>query len=267
MRFSLRLHQGDEKSLFDRSPSGTLMGAMLSRGTAKRDRQAFEDELDRLRAKLGLSASETTTSAGGETVSENLPAVLRLAAEALRTPSFPATEFDKLKREMTTALEATRTEPEAIAQRALGRHDNPYPKGDVRYAPTLEEELANLERSTVEDARRFHSRFVGASHGEIAVVGDFDAAAIRALIDELFGSWKSPAPYTRVADPYRPTTAAEMRFETPDKANAIILGARHIQLRDLDPDFAALAVAERILGGSTESRLSERLREKDGLSY
>jgi zinc protease len=267
VRFSLRLHQGDEKSLFGRSPSGGLMGAMLSRGTTRRDRQAFEDELDRLRAKLGLSGSETTTSARGETVSESLPTVLRLAAEALRTPSFPAAEFDKLKREMTTALEATRTEPEAIAQRALGRHDNPYPKGDVRYAPTLDEELANLARATVDDARRFHATFVGASHGEIAVVGDFDPTAIRALIDELFGAWKSPAPYTRVADPYRPTTTAEMRFETPDKANAIALGARHIQLRDLDPDFAALAVAERILGGSTESRLNERLRVKDGLSY
>jgi zinc protease len=267
VRFSLRLHQGDEKSLFDRSPSGRLMGAMLSRGTQKRDRQAFEDELDRLRAKVGLSAGETSTGASGETVRENLPAVLRLAAEALRTPSFPAAEFDKLKREMTTALEATRTEPEAIAQRALGRHDNPYPKGDVRYAPTLDEALANLARVTVDDVRRFHAGFVGASQGEIAVVGDFDPAAMRALIDELFGSWKSPAPYTRIAEPYRPTTATELRFETPDKANATLLGTRHIQLRDLDPDFAALAVAERILGGSTESRLSERLREKDGLSY
>jgi len=137
----------------------------------------------------------------------------------------------------------------------------------VRYAPTLDEELANIARVTVDDVREFHARFVGASHGEIAVVGDFDPATIRPLIEELFGTWKSPAPYTRVANPYRPTTATEMRFETPDKANAIILGARTIRLRDLDPDFAALDVAERILGGSTESRLNERLRVKDGLSY
>jgi zinc protease len=267
VRFSLRLHQGDEKSLFGRPPTGRLMGAMLSRGTQKRDRQAFEDELDRLRAKVGLHAGETSTGASGETVRENLPAVLRLAAEALRSPSFPAAEFDTLKRESATALEATRTEPNAIAQRALSRHDNPYPKGDVRYASTLDEELANLSRVTVDDVRRFHAQFVGASHAEIAVVGDFDPVAIRALIDELFGSWKSPAPYTRVADPYRPTTTAQLRFETPDKANAIALGARHIQIRDLDPDYAALAVAERILGGSTESRLNERLRVKDGLSY
>ena len=59
VRFSLRLHQGDEKSLFGRSPSGSAHGRDAVARDAKRDRQAFEDELDRLRAKLGLSGSET----------------------------------------------------------------------------------------------------------------------------------------------------------------------------------------------------------------
>jgi zinc protease len=38
-------------------------------------------------------------------------------------------------------------------------------------------------------------------------------------------------------------------------------------LRDLDPDYAALLVADQILGSSSDSRLAMRLREKDGLSY
>src|SRR5690606_23140335 len=97
VRFSMRFHQGDEKSLFGLRPAGSLMGAMLSRGTQKRDRQAFSDEIDRLRAKLALTASETATSAGGETVRENLAALIDLAAEALKTPSFPESEFEKLK--------------------------------------------------------------------------------------------------------------------------------------------------------------------------
>src|SRR5688572_26092047 len=267
VRFTLRLHQGDEKSLFGTMPAASLMGAMLSRGTQKRDRQAFSDELDRLRAKLSLSASDTATAASAETVRENLDEVLHLAAEALRTPSFPATEFDRLKREISTSLEASRTEPTPIAQRALARHDNPYPRGDVRYAATLDEQLANLAKASVDDVKRFHERFVGASHGEIAVVGDFDATAVRTLIETLFGGWKSPAPYTRVATPYRATTPADLRFETPDKANATIVGARRAQVRDLDPDYAALAVVDQMLGGSPDSRLAMRLREKDGLSY
>jgi zinc protease len=267
VRFSIRLHQGDEKNLLGTPPTGSLAGAMLSRGTKARDRQAFDDELDKLRAKAAFGGGSTNTAAGGETVRANLAATLRLAAEALRTPAFPAAEFEKLKRERATALEASRTEPTAIAQRALGRHDNPYPKGDVRYAATLDEDLAGIARVTLDDVAGFHARFVGASHGEVAVVGDFDPAQVRPLLEELFGTWKAAAPYARVPNPYRPTTPAALRFETPDKPNAIIIGTVNAQIRDLDPDYAALAVAERILGGGPDARIPTRLREKEGLSY
>ncbi len=267
VRFSVRLHQGDEQSLLGTPPTGSLMGAMLARGTKSRDRQAFDDAIDRLRAKVGFGGGSTTTSAGGETVRANLGPALQLTLEALRTPSFPATEFEKLQRERATQLEASRTEPTAIAQRALARHDNPYPKGDVRYAATLDEDLAGIARVTVPDVAGFHARFVGASHGEVAIVGDFDPTEVRALLEQLFGSWRAAAPYARVPNPYRPTSRTEMRFDTPDKPNAIILGTTNAQVRDLDPDYAALAVAERILGGGPEARIPARLREKEGLSY
>ncbi|HEX4883572.1 MAG TPA: insulinase family protein, partial [Casimicrobiaceae bacterium] len=267
VRFSLRLNQGTEQTLTGTSPTGALTAAMLSRGTQKRSRQAFQDELDKLRARVGIGGGETVVTASGETVRDNVPGVLRLVVEALRSPSFPADELDRLKRESLAALEASRSEPDAIASRALSRHDNPYPRGHVRYAPTLEEEIADLARVTVDDVKRFHATFTGASHGQIAVVGDFDPAAMRALIEELFGDWKSPSAFARVPDPYRPPTPAQMQFDTPDKANAIIVGDLDIPLRDLDPDYPALMIAERILGGSTESRLSLRLREKEGLSY
>jgi zinc protease len=267
VRFSVRLHQGDEQSLLGTPPTGSLMGAMLARGTKSRDRQAFDDAIDRLRAKVAFGGGSTTTSAGGETVRANLGPALQLTLEALRTPSFPATEFEKLQRERATQLEASRTEPTAIAQRALARHDNPYPKGDVRYAATLDEDLAGIARVTVPDVAGFHARFVGASHGEVAIVGDFDPTEVRALLEQLFGSWQAAAPYARVPNPYRPTSRTEMRFDTPDKPNAIILGTTNAQVRDLDPDYAALAVAERILGGGPEARIPARLREKEGLSY
>jgi zinc protease len=267
VRFSVRLHQGDEQSLLGTPPTGSLMGSMLARGTKTRDRQAFDDETDRLRSKMAFGGGSTSTSAGGETVRANLAPALKLAVEALRTPSLPAPEFEKLTRERATQLEASRTEPTAIAQRALARHDNPYPKGDVRYAATLDEDLAGIARVKVDDVARFHGRFVGASHGEVAIVGDFDAAEVRPLLEELFGGWKAAAPYARVPNPYRATTPAALRFETPDKPNAIIIGTINARVRDLDPDYAALAVAERILGGGPEARIPARLREKEGLSY
>ena len=214
VQVQIRLHQGDEASLKGTSPRGELAASMLTLGTKKRDRQAFEDTLDRLRAKLAIGGGETETSAKGQTVRAHLPDLLRLTAEALREPAFPATEFEKLKRERLTALEEQKTDPQAIAERALARWDNPYPKGDVRYVPTYDEELAEIKGAKLDDVKRFYSRFVGGANAELAIVGDFDPVAVKALVTELFGAWKSPSPFARVPNPYRPPAPTVMTAQT-----------------------------------------------------
>ncbi len=59
VQFQLSLHFGDETSLKGTSPRGSLAASMLALGTAKRDRQGFEDTLDQLRAKLAIGGGET----------------------------------------------------------------------------------------------------------------------------------------------------------------------------------------------------------------
>jgi zinc protease len=265
--FALTLRYGDEKSLFGQQSTGSLTGSMLLRGTAKRNRQEIEDALDQLRAHVDANATSANTSVSGQTFRQELPDTLRLVAEALRTPSFPPEELDKLQRERTTALEASRNEPQQIAQRALRRNGNPYPVGDPRYVPTLDEELGWVKNMTADRARDFHMRFYGANNGELAIVGDFDAEATRALVTELLGNWKSAAAYARVPDPFVPNKPGLLTFAAPDKANAFLIGREAVPLNDMNPDYAALLVANYLLGDSPTSRLWERLRQKDGLSY
>jgi zinc protease len=193
--------------------------------------------------------------------------LLRLVAEALREPAFAPAEFEKLKRERTTELAEHRTDPEAIAERALARWNNPYPKGDVRYEPTFDEEIAAIEAARLDDLKSFHARFAGASNAELAVVGDFDPEAIRALATELFGAWTSPAPYRRVPDPFVAPAPTLLKAETPDKANATLMGRLPLPVNDRSADFAALLVVDKILGASPESRIPDRVREREGLSY
>jgi len=267
VQVQLRLHHGDEASLKGMTPRGAMAAAMLAMGTKKRDRQAFEDTLDQLRAKLALGGSETETSARGQTVRAHLPDFLRLVAETLREPAFPAAEFDKLKREQTTALEEQRTDPQSIADRALQRWNNPYVKGDVRYVPTFDEELAEINAATLEQAASFYARFVGGANAELALVGDFDPDAIRTLATELFGAWTSPAPFARVPNPFRPPAPTVLSAQTPDKANATLMGRLPMPINDRSEDLPALLVADRVLGASTESRIPGRVREREGLSY
>ncbi len=267
VHFHLSMHYGDEASIKDREGEAELAGAMLLRGTAQHSRQEIEDTLDRLRSTLSISGAQTALSARGQTVRANLAPTLDLLAEALQHPAFPAAELDTLKRAQIAGIEQQRSDPRAIAVRALARYDNPYPKGDDRYTPTFDEELAELKAPGVDRLEEFHRRFYGANAAEISIVGDFDPAAVRADLQRLFGAWSSPSRYARVPDPLVAKHAAAMPIETPDKANAFLIGETAFALNDKDPDYPALILANYILGGSTDSRLWNRIRQKEGLSY
>ncbi|HET9533270.1 MAG TPA: pitrilysin family protein [Blastocatellia bacterium] len=264
----MTLRFGDEKSLMNRATHASLAAQMLMRGTKNRTRQQIKDELDRLKARVLVAGGATGVNASIETVRENLPAVLRLLAEVLREPSFPATEFEQLKQELLAQLEAQRSEPQAIGFIEFNRHLHPYPKGDVRYTATPDEEIAEVKSATLEEARKFYEEFYGASNGELAVVGDFDPKEVERLTAELLGSWKSPRPFARVASPYRDITAINKAIETPDKPNALLVAGVRLNLRDDDPDYPAMVLADYLMGGGfLNSRLASRIRQKEGLSY
>ena len=168
---------------------------------------------------------------------------------------------------MIAGLEQGRSEPRAIAIRSLQRLDNPYPRGDTRYEPTLDEEIGELKAPDAAALKGFHREFYGSASAEIAIVGYFDPAATKAQLEQLFGDWKPNKPYTRVPDPLVARRPTAMPFETPDKANAYIRGGTSFALSDRDPDYPALLLANYIIGGSTNSRLWNRIRQKEGLSY
>ena len=121
--------------------------------------------------------------------------------------------------------------------------------------------------ATLEDARRCHAELIGASGADFAAVGDFDPAALSALLEELFGQWKNPAPYARIPSRYFERPALERELRTPDKANAVLRAGLNLRMRDNHRDFPAMVLANHLLGGSSTARLPGRIREKEGLSY
>ena len=259
----LTLHWGDEQSKEGRSAACSLTSAMLMRGTKKHSREQLRNEFDRLKANVGVGGD----GASIETRRDNLPAVLRLVAEVLREPAFPASEFEQLKRSVLTGIEGQKSEPSALAGLQLARHLNPYPPEHWLYTPTLDERMQRYQSVSVEDLQRCHDDFYGASNSELAVVGDFDPQEITRLVEELFGDWKSPRQFARIAGRYHDVPSINRSLDTPDKANAIFRAGLNLRLRDDDPDYPALALGNYLLGGSSDARLTRRIREQEGLSY
>ncbi len=259
----LDLHWGNEESTRGRVTACTLAGEMLLRGTTRHTRAELRDAFERMKATVKVSAGGATL----ETRREHLADALRLVAEVLREPAFPAAEFEELKRSALTSAEAQRSDPSAVASEELRRHLNPYPKGHWHYEQTLEERIASLKAVTLDEVRACHRGLVGATGADFAAVGDLDPDRLAALVEELFGDWKNPAPYARIEKRYFERPALERELHTPDKANAVLRAGLNLRLRDDDPDFPALVLANQLLGGSSTARLPQRIREKEGLSY
>ena len=260
---TLTLYWGDEKSKTSRGAACGLAGSMLMRGSLKHTRAELRDAFDRLQADVGVSAD----GASIEVRRARLEETLRLVAEVLRQPAFPSTEFEELRRSSLTSVEAQRGEPAAIAGERLARHLNPYPRGHWLYPESVEERAAELKAAKLPDAERCYRDLVGASGAQFVAVGDFDAEALARLVEELFGGWKSPAPYARIPQRYFERAPREETVVTPDKANAVLRAGLNLPLRDDHPDFPALILGTYLLGGTPSARLPDRVREKEGLSY
>ena len=260
---TLSFQYGTETSKFGRSQACGFAGAMLMRGTIGRNREQIRDEITRLRANL---------SVGGGGASLEVPAAgladsLRLTAEILRQPRFDPAEFSQLKAQSVAGIEGGRGEPGARASLALARHFNPYQRGHWGYAATLDEQIEEVKRVELSDARDCYRDFYGLSQAQLAIVGDFDPANVRPLLDELFGDWSSASAYERIPTRARVAPPMDENITTPDKANATLRGAILLDIRDDDPDYPALVLANYLFGGSIDARLAARIREKDGLSY
>ena len=99
------------------------------------------------------------------------------------------------------------------------------------------------------------------------VSGQFNKAEVQKVVDELFGSWKSPGPYARIQTNFQKAAADDKKIETPDKQNAAIFAGMPLKITDDDPDYPAFLLANYIYGGSGASHLFKRIRDKEGLSY
>ena len=261
------LEFGDEHALFGKSAVAQLTAAMLMRGTRNKTRQQIQDESDRLKTRLYVYGDGGSVTAAVETIDANLADALRLAAEVLRDPGFPENEFKQLQQERIGQIEANRSEPQYLARIEIDRLMRPYPRGDIRYTGTIDEQIEDLRKVTLDDVKKFYAQFYGASHATVAINGQFVTGEMQKLAGDVVGNWSSPLGFTRIPAPYQKVDAADRKIETPDKQNAMFEARLNIKMKDDDPDYAAMLVANYIFGGSGASRLFHRVRDQEGLSY
>jgi zinc protease len=268
---NLLLHFGDVNSLKGTEAVAAFAGGLFDKGGAGLTRQQIADTFDRLQSSVSFGISEQTLAVNITSKREHLPAVIELVGKLLRQPAYSQAGLQELRAQWLAGIEAQRKEPEAILANRLARHGNPYPRGDLRYAGTFDESEQDVKAVTLAQLNSFHRRFISAASGEFSAVGDLDPAAVQQALQQALGSWRQPAagpqPYVRLPQPLVPAPPSRFVERTPDKANAVFKAQLALPLTDLSPDYAALSVANFIFGQGQDSRLWQRVRQKEGLSY
>jgi len=144
----------------------------------------------------------------------------------------------------------------------------PYPKGDVRYEKTIEESIQATKDVKLEGIKTFYEKFIGGQNVEVGVVGQFNADLVKEKLTSIFEDWNNDEPYERIATPAPKVDGQRITINTPDKKNALYIAALPLEIDDTDENYEAMLIGNYILGGGPlSSRLADRVRKKEGLSY
>jgi len=263
----INLQFGSVESLKGKAPALKLLPTMLLSGTKHHSNKEFVDALNRLGAGINIAVGRGELSVIISAKRSELAETLKLVTEVLREPSLSAEDFEIAKNQKIKALEAQLDDPSALAVTAMLR-TVPMDRDDIRYTPTLKEAVERLRAVTLEEVIKVYNEQIGGQEGQIAVVGDFDSAAVVPLLTDMFNDWKTSVKYERVPVVYQEVEASRQTIRTPDKANAQYVALHFLKMRTDDSDYRALRLANYILGeGGFSSRLLARVRVKDGLCY
>jgi zinc protease len=265
----LTLRYGNEKNLRGLTTVCEYLPALMRKGTKKLSRQQLNDLLDKNRATLGASGSAGSVTFSIQTKRKNLKTVLEVLRQVMREPTLPESDLDIMKQEQLAFLQKSLADPQALASSAVRRKMDTYPKGDPRYVPSIEEEIEMVKALSRDDVSKLYQEFLGSEHGELTIVGDFDPEEIVPIIEVMLSGWNASKKYAHIAKPgSRDSKGSSEEILTPDKANAMYFAAMTFPVRDDHPDVPALLIGNFILGGgSLSSRLGDRVRQKEGLSY
>lgn len=264
----INIHYGNDKDLAGKNSTAAIMPLLLARGTQKKSRQEIEDQLSKLQAQLRISGSAGELQASILCRRDSVASVLELLQEVLQEPVFPTEEFETIKRQSRDFMEKNKSEPGALAMRLLQQKLEPYLPSDVRYTPTFEESAERLSKVSIADIKEFYKEIFGVGQAEVVAVGDFDPETVTPSFKKILAI-NSKVPFKKIEKTAKTAVKGEkLVIETPDKENAMFVSGIVFPLKDSNPDFAGLAMADFVMGGgSLSSRLGNRVRQKEGLAY
>lgn len=237
----------------------------LMRGTERRTFAEIYEQIESAGASLGMSGGTHTSGFSGKSLAEDLSLLLDIAADALRRPTFPEEQVERLRGEILTRLairdDDTRSRADEVFYQ-LAYPDHPYSIDDEGYPETI-------RAITRDDLVAFHRRHFGPRGMIVTIVGAVQTPDAIALIEKYFGDWanpeQSPQPELPALAPIQ--GALIKRVPMPGKIQSDILLGQPGPSRK-HPRFITARLANNIFGVfGMGGRVGEQVRERNGMAY
>ena len=199
-------------------------------------------------------------------------ALLDLFGSYTKYATFSKERFAQIVKDRATELEHRSTNSSQLVFNAAQRFFDPTLKDHVKHIRTFAEMQSELKTLKADQVQSFFQQFYSLKNAQLVVLGDFDPVEMKQAITHFFEpdgkSERQSTPYSRIAKTFKPAIAADISIETPDKDDSVLLAYYPIEINDEAADYPALMVGNWIVGGAPlHSRLANRVRQTEGLSY
>jgi zinc protease len=239
-----------------------MVGALLDQGSAKRSSEQIADAIDYVGGALGTGAGTDLSYVNVLVLKDSFDMALDLVSEVARTPSFPQDELDRVREQAQSAMGVNMQDPEYVADAVIER----LVFGFHPYGLPGNGTPDSLTAITRDDLVQFHKTWFAPGNALLAVVGDITPEEAFAGVTRALGGWENhDTPSIEAME----VPEATRRIVLVDRPNAVQteIRAGHVAIPRKHPDYMALNLATKILGGEGANRLQNVLRSERGLTY
>jgi predicted Zn-dependent peptidase len=244
-----------------KSSLASFTSTLLNKGTASRDSKQLAEWIESVGGDVSISSDEDNSVITITLLSEYLPTAYEYLADIVLRPSFPEDELEEERKRAVTGIEFEKSDPGAMADRHF--HEVVYGNHPYAIRPTTE----TVEDVTRDDVVAFHQRNYVPNNALMFVVGDVNKKNVKKDVEKYFGNWKAGTADKPdfTAPPERTARNISLYHRPGSVQTNVYVG--HLGLKPTDPDWPAVVVANRVLGGGSSGRLFMNLREDKGWTY
>jgi len=239
-----------------------LSASLMDQGTTTKSAQELADAIDFIGGAMGAGAGTDLSYVNMLVMKDSFETGMRMLSDMARNPAYAPEEIDRQKQQTLSGLQVSAQDPDYIANAVFDRLVYGFHPYGLPQTGTID----SLSGITRDDLRAFHERYFTPNNSILAIVGDVTAEEAFATAKKVFGDWPShdvvPEKYIEPPDPTR-------RVVVVNKPDAVQTEIRvgHVGIQRKHPDYMALNLAIRILGGEGSNRLHQVLRTERGLTY